>query len=122
MPLWLNIDNTLDEIVRSVTLLEWTGSYNSPIHLYNKDWWQGLTTEQRQILIGLAGEAAAKIRFRFTVLTEKAYSDAGAKGVTIVEPDASITEKVAEWVEAGVGDMAGIAKNTKPAARRAPPG
>lgn len=112
VPLWLNIDNTLDEIVRSVTLLEWTGSYNSPIHLYNKDWWQSLRTDQRQLLIDLAGEATAKIQVRFTVLTEKAYNDAAAKGVTIVEPDSSITDKVAEWIDAGVGDMAGIARDT----------
>lgn len=113
VPLWLNIDNTLDEIVKTVTLLEWTGSYNSPIHLYNKDWWKGLTSEQRKILIDLAGEATAKIQVRFTVLTDKTYKDAQEKkGVVIVEPDSSITDKVAEWVNAGVGDMAGIARDT----------
>lgn len=113
VPLWLNIDNTLDEVVKSVTLLEWTGSFNSPIHLYNKDWWQGLRTDQRQLLIDLAGEATAKIQVRFTVLTDKAYNDAKAnKGVVIVEPDASIQNKVQEWKDNGYGGMADIAKNT----------
>lgn len=113
VPLWLNIDNTLDEVVKSVTLLEWTGSFNSPIALYNKDWWQGLSNEERQVLIDVAAEGTAKIQVRFTVLTQKAYDDAHAnKGVVIVKPDASIENKVQEWKDAGYGDMAGIAKNT----------
>ena len=113
VPLWLNIDNNLDEVVKSVTLLEWTGSFNSPIALYNKDWWKGLTNEQRQILIDVAAEGTAKIQVRFTVLTQKAYDDAAKnKGVVIVEPDESIQKKVQEWKDAGYGDMAGIAKNT----------
>lgn len=112
VPLWLNIDNTLDEVVRSITLLDWTGSYISPIHVYNRDWWAGLSDDQRRMVLDTAARASAKIQVRFTVLTEQAYNDArDKKGAVIVEPDASITDKVAEWVEAGVGDMAGVARS-----------
>ena len=108
----LNIDSSLDEVTKSVTLLDWMGSFNSPMHLYNRDFWTDLTTEQRKTLFALEAQAQAKLQILFLKNNTLALERAAAKGLKIVKPDASITDAVAKWVDGGVGDMAGVAKAT----------
>lgn len=111
-PSYLNIDNSLDEVSKSVTLMEWSGSYNSPLQLYNRDFWMGLTDEQRRIIFELAARGQAKLQIRYNDFQQKALDDAEAKGHKIVQPGASIQAAVQEWVDNGVGDMAGVARDT----------
>ena len=109
---WLNIDNKLEEVTKSVTLMEWTGSYNSPLQLYNGDFWKGLTDEQRGIIFELAARGQARLQIAYEANQQKAIELAKANGHEFVEPDQSIKDAVQAWVDAGVGDMAGTARDT----------
>lgn len=109
---WLNIDNSLDEVSQSTTLMDWTGAYTSPLQLYNRDFWSGLSTEDRALIFKLAARAQAKLQIRFNTDNQKALDASAAKGHPVVEPGESIQKAVAEWVDNGVGDMAGVAKDT----------
>jgi hypothetical protein len=60
----------------------------------------------------LSARAQAKAQIGFDTNQRASFEAAVAKGHVVVEPDASITDAVAAWVEAGVGDMAGIAMST----------
>jgi TRAP-type C4-dicarboxylate transport system substrate-binding protein len=109
---WLNIDNSLEEVSKSVTLAKFTGSYNSPIHLANRDFWQSLTDEQRQIYLETTARASAKMQIHFNTSDSKAIETARANGHQIVELDDEFKAAVQAWVDDGVGDMAGVAKDT----------
>lgn len=111
-PSYLNIDNSLEEVSKSVTLMEWSGSYNSPLQLYNKDFWEGLTDEQRKTIFELAARAQARLQIHYNNFQQKALDDAEANGHKIVQPADSIKVAVQEWVDNGVGDMAGVAHDT----------
>ena len=109
---FLNIDNSLQEVSTSVTVTNWTGSYNSPIHIVNLDFWRGLTDEQRQIYLEVTARASAQMQVNFNVNNERALQTAREHGLQIVEPDAEFQAAVQAWIDNGVGDMVGIARNT----------
>lgn len=109
---WLNIDNSLEEVSKSVTLANFTGSYNSPVHLANRDFWQSMTDEQRQMYLETTARATAKMQILFNLNDEKAINLARENGHAIVEPDEGFKAAVQEWVDNGVGDMAGVARDT----------
>lgn len=109
---WLNIDNSLEEVSKSVTLANFTGSYNSPVHLANRDFWKSLTDEQRALYLETTARAAAKMQIYFNENDQKAIDKAKANGHAIVELDDAFKAAVQEWVDDGLGDMAGIAKST----------
>ena len=109
---WLNIDNSLEEVAKSVTLADFTGSYNSPVHLANRGFWQSLTDEQRAIYLETTARATAKMQILFNLNDAKAIALARENGLEIVEPDESFRAAVKEWVDNGVGDQKGIARDT----------
>jgi TRAP-type C4-dicarboxylate transport system substrate-binding protein len=109
---WLNIDNSLDEVSKSVTLANFTGSYNSPVHLANLDFWRSLTNEQRAIYLETTARASAKMQIKFNTDNDKALATTAALGHPIVELDDEFKAAVQAWVDDGVGDMAGVAKST----------
>ncbi|WP_108260875.1 C4-dicarboxylate TRAP transporter substrate-binding protein [Mangrovicoccus ximenensis] len=109
---WLNIDNSLEEVSRSTTVLDWVGSYISPAQNWNRDFWTSISAEDRALVFELAARTQAKIQIRFNTDSQKALETAAAKGHQVVEPDDSIREAVAQWVDDGVGDMAGVARDT----------
>ncbi len=109
---WLNIDNSLQEVSTSVTLANFTGSFNSPLHLVNRDFWKSLTDEQRGIYLDITARATAKMQILFNTNDQKAIDMAREKGLKIVEPDDSFKAAVKAWVDNGVGDMKGVAKAT----------
>lgn len=108
---YLNIDNNLQEVAQSVTLTNWSGSFNSPIHLVNLNFWRGLTNEQRQIYFEVTARATAQMQTTYNINDELALNTAREFGLEIVEPDAELQAAVDAWVEDGVGDMAGIASS-----------
>lgn len=109
---FLNIDNSLQEVSKSVTLLDFSGSFNSPIQVYNRDFWKSLTDDQRKIIMEATARGSARMQIKFNTDNQKALDTAQAAGHSIVEPDAEFKAAVKAWVDNGVGDMAGIARAT----------
>lgn len=109
---WLNIDNKLEEVSKHVTMMDFGGSFNSPMQLYNRDFWTGLTVEQRATVLKVAARAMAKLQLRYYINNDKALALAQEYGLTIDKPGQSIADAMNQWVRDGVGDMAGVAKNT----------
>ena len=87
-----------------MTLLGWEGSFNSPLQLFNKDFWQSLTDDQRAEIIKLAARAHAKAQIDFNSSNQKALDTTASKGHPVVEPNESIQNAVQEWIDNGLGD------------------
>lgn len=109
---WLR-DGNLQEVSNFTTLTRWTPAFNSPQMTINKDWWKGLTNEQRALIFELAARTEARAHILYAKSATSALDEAKASGATKeFEPGASLQKAVDDWVANGVGDMAGIAKNT----------
>lgn len=109
---WLR-DGNLQEVSNSTTLTRWTPAFNSPQMTINKDWWMGLTDEQRGIIFELAARTQARAHIMYSESASSALSNALETGQTIeVEPADSLQNAVQAWIDNGVGDMVGIARDT----------
>ena len=112
-PSYLTVDNSLAEVSKHSTLMEWTGSYNSPLFLFNQDFWESATPEQRRQMFEFSARAQARLQNTYEDQQQASMDEAVAEhGHTLVQPGESIQAAVAEWVENGVGDMAGVARDT----------
>lgn len=108
---WLNIDNSLDEVSTSVTLANFTGSYNSPTHLVNRDFWQSLTDDQREDYMEVTARATAMFQIYFNENDSRAIEMAREGGHQIVELDDEFQAAVDAWVADGVGGQEEIARD-----------
>lgn len=109
---WLR-DGNLQEVSNYTTLTRWTPAFNSPQMTINKDWWKGLTAEQRAIIFDLAARTQARAHIMYAESASSALDAALANSQTeVAEPGESLQSAVDAWVANGVGDMAGIARDT----------
>lgn len=105
-------DQKLLEVTKSMTMTHLSPAFNPQITL-NKDFWQGLTEEQRATIIELAARTQARAQIMYNVQDAEAIAEVRAvPGYQVVEPAESLASAMERWVEDGVGDMAGVAKNT----------
>ena len=112
-PSYLTVDNSLAEVAKFSTDMKWTGSYNSPLFLINREFWSDLDTEDRATVFELAARAQARLQILYEDQQQLSFDQAVAEhGHTVVQPGESIQTAVTEWVENGVGDMAGVARDT----------
>lgn len=109
---WLR-DGNLQEVTNWTTLTAWSPAFNSPQMTFNKDFWKNLTNEQRALIFKLAARTEARAHILYAKSASSALEAALASGQTKeAEPGESLKKGVADWIAAGVGDMAGIARNT----------
>lgn len=109
---WLR-DGNLQEVSNYTTLSRWTPAFNSPQMTINKDWWQSLTDEQRGIIFELAARTEARAHIMYEEAATSALEAAVESGQTIVaEPGESLQNAVQTWIDNGVGDMVGVARDT----------
>lgn len=103
---------TLMEVAGGVTTLAMSPFYAGVTWAYNPDFWADLTPEQRRTVFDVSAESLARLQVAYAREASEAREQAAAKGIAIVEPDASLQEAYDKWVADGVGDMAGIAAST----------
>lgn len=73
--------------------------YSGPMWVYNKDFWQSLTDEQRGILLEESGAAFIRSAVTYLRNTEEALERGQAEhGVELVAPDAELQEKHERFV------------------------
>ncbi|WP_375572713.1 C4-dicarboxylate TRAP transporter substrate-binding protein [Seohaeicola saemankumensis] len=103
---------TLMEVAGGVTTLAMSPFYAGVTWAYNPDFWADLTPEQRRTVFDVSAESLARLQVAYAREASEAREQAAAKGIAIIEPDASLQEAYDKWVADGVGDMAGIAAST----------
>lgn len=109
---WLR-DGNLQEVTKWTTLTAWAPAFSSPQLSVNMDFWQSLTDEQRAVFLETAAKTEARAHMLYAAAASTALDDAVASGRTsVAEPGESLNQAVADWIDAGVGDMVGVARDT----------
>ena len=86
------IDRSLWEVAPHTTNLS-TGMYwSGPVWGFNQDFWSSLSTEQRGYIIEASSYALANLEVNYVAATNSALGEAAAKGNTIHEADAELTQ------------------------------
>lgn len=107
---YLTSSQKLIETSTSVTLTSLTPSFTSTMHVWNKEAWRNLTPDQRRVVLDATARAMARLQIDWDMSATAALERAREAGHEIVEPDASITDAIQAWVDDGVGDMVGVAR------------
>lgn len=107
---YLDIDMQLHEVARSVTDLQLPPVFFDAMQVYNADFWQGLTPEQRKAVFDEAARSMAEMTVDFATTTEASFAFAAEQDIPIVTPDAELAASINEWIAAGAGDMVGEAR------------
>lgn len=103
---------TIMDLTESVVMLPTSPAYISPGLIYNVDWWQGLTDDQRRIVLDATADAMARLQVFYASETARVMELAESRGVKINQPDDALLAARQAWLDDGVGGMADVARDT----------
>jgi len=96
------------EIVKYVNRLP-QGSSLGATYVLNKEFWAGITPEDRRAVLDLTAKALARAQVAYHQGVDSALKGAVERGIKVEEPDAAMTAKLKEFQD---GMLAGLAKRT----------
>lgn len=92
------------EIVKFVNTLP-QGSSLGATYVLNKDFWAGLSPEDRRKILDLTGPALAKAQVAYHQGVESAVAGSKERGIAFSDPDAGMEEKLKAFQDALVGGL-----------------
>lgn len=110
-PTHLTTGATILDITKSVVMVPLSPAYNSPGLIFNVDWWQSLSSEQRRTVFNQNARAMARLQITLDSEVERNIEQARTNGISINEPDAALNSALDFWVADGVGGMADVARD-----------
>lgn len=96
---------TLMDVTKAITLLPMAPSFSGALHAYDLEFWSDLTDEERRGILNAEARSMARMNIASEKAAQAALEVAREKGIEMVEPDASLTEALATWVNGGMGDV-----------------
>lgn len=97
-------------LTESVVMLPTMPGYASAGIFYNPVYWQGLSDDDRRLLLNETARAMARTQIAYDALALEGLKQAEEAGVKLNEPDEALENALHDWVNDGVGGMAKIAK------------
>lgn len=94
---YLNIDMQLHEVVKCVTLINLPPTFTDPIHIYDVEFWQSLTDDQRRTIFDVSAEAMANMRVDYADATARSLAFAKEAGIEVVEPADDVKAAIAAF-------------------------
>lgn len=106
---YLDVEDRLGEVTKSVVELNLAPVFNAPIHIYNDRFWQSLSAEERRILLDGAASAMAGMMTHWSGLVPQSLDYAREQGISVLPPSPELQAAIDNWVKSGMGDMVGAA-------------
>lgn len=98
-PTVLTSGPSIKELVKGFTTLQLSPYYTNATWIYNPDFWQGLSNEQRRAIFDESARALARLHIRYAAQVDASLADASADGVTLIE-SSELQAAYDEWVAA----------------------
>ncbi|NHF74450.1 C4-dicarboxylate TRAP transporter substrate-binding protein [Paracoccus xiamenensis] len=84
------------EVVKSITTLE-QGTSLGATYVYNKDFWAGLTPEQRRAILDATATGLARSQVNYAENVESGLAGAQERGITLNEPSEDLVAALADF-------------------------
>ena len=78
---------------------------------YNPDFWKSLSKEHKAVLFDSTALAMAKLYIGYKAAASEALKEAPSHGTTVHQPDAALTENVAQFTKDNASNIVKIAKD-----------
>ena len=99
------------DVAKHVPMVPLGSYYSGPMWAYDKEFWTGLTDEQRAILLEEAGRAFIRSAILYINNTEEAMQKGEAEhGMQFAEPSDELMQKHAAFVERDAADLVKLAQ------------
>lgn len=94
---FINVDQPLHEVTKSVLLINLPPTFTDPMHIYNVDFWRGLTDEQRRAIFDTTARTMAEMAVEFETTVQGSYDFARNKGMEMAAPEQEVVDAIAAW-------------------------
>lgn len=101
----LTTGSTIGELVDSIAMIDLQMPYTSAGLVFDKDFWQSLTDDQRRLLLDESARAQVRMHMAYASENNRNLEWAKANGIELIEPDAALQEAFDDWVADGVGGL-----------------
>lgn len=101
---------TLIDITKSVIMLPMQPGFNVSQLAMSPQFWRARSNDERRLMLNESANTMAKAYMVYNDVETEALKAAKAKGVQIIEPDATMKASYQKWIDDGFGDVAGFAK------------
>jgi TRAP-type transport system periplasmic protein len=101
---------TVVDLTKSVLMMPFQPGYNTSQLTMNLKFWRERTNAERRMMLNESAIVMAKSHIVFDQVEASALQTAKAKGVQIVEPDATLKAAYGKWVADGFGGVTKYAR------------
>lgn len=98
------------EVINSVVRLPMGPFFSQAVWAFNKDFWAGLTAEQRKIIIEESARSIVRLHQEQDKLVADNYKQAKEKGIEIIDPSEDLVAAKDAFVANDVGGLSKIAE------------
>lgn len=102
---------TLVDLTKSVLMMPFQPGFNVSQLAMNPTFWRARSNDERRMMLNESAVTMAKAYMVYNQAEADALAASRAKGVQIIEPDATLKASYAKWVADGFGDVAGFARD-----------
>lgn len=98
-PTVLTSGPSIKELVKGFNTLQLSPYYTNATWIYNPDFWQGLSDEQRRAIFDESARAMARLHIKYAKQVETSLAEASADGVELIK-STELQAAYDEWVAA----------------------
>ncbi len=109
-PTVLTSGPSIMELVKGYTTLNLSPYYTNATWIYNPDFWQGMTDEQRRAVFDESANALARLHVQYAAQVDESLAEASAGGVSMIE-STELQAAYDEWVAGDAATAREIAKS-----------
>lgn len=101
---------SIKELVKGFTTLQLSPYYTNATWIYNPDFWQGLSDEQRRAIFDESAKALARLHIKYADQVDDSLKEASTDGVSLIE-SSELQAAYDEWVVADAATAREIASS-----------
>ena len=102
---------SLWEVSKNVTMVELGAFYSGYMYGFNRDFWIGLSSEERRIILDTIAVAMVKTGLGYQALASDVLEEAPEHGVAILQPDADLAGSVAAFADNARADAIALGRD-----------
>jgi TRAP-type C4-dicarboxylate transport system substrate-binding protein len=99
---------TLMGVVKSINLLKMGPFFAGATWIYNRDFWNGLTPEQRKVIFEESARSVVRLQMAYDAAVDANLEAAKQAGKQLNEPSADLQKAYDDFVSGGMGGLAEI--------------
>ena len=96
---------SLWDVAKHTTMAPLGIYYSGPMWGYNKDFWAGLSAEDKALLFAISAQSLADLYVGYNAAIDEALKEAGEHGVTVYQPSEDILASITTFADGNLSNV-----------------